>query len=416
MRILIVAVGTAGDVLPYTGLGARLQAAGHEVTIAAHAPFEAIVRARGFGFHPLPMDPREELESRDGQRVLRTSPLAAARYARMYARHWGALGEAIEAAAGDADLLLLSAMGWLGIHVAEGLGIPSLGVYLQPLDSTTEFPPWLLTTRSLGRRGNRVAADLARTLGQWPFRGVVADLRARLGLAPITPTELFRRLDARRWPIYYAFSPTVVPTPADWQPGREVVGYLWPEPVPGWRPPAELCDFLAAGPPPVFVGFGSMPASRSAELGETVVRALRDAGARGIIQGGHAGLSAAASEDFLTIGEVPHDWLFPRTAAVVHHGGAGTSAAGLRAGVPAVAVPLAADQPFWAQHLVRLGISPGTVAFRRLDAESLGNAVHAVTASSRFRDRSAALARRIAAEDGAGAIVRGIERRFGDGR
>ncbi|PRX96787.1 glycosyltransferase [Allonocardiopsis opalescens] len=409
MRIVIVAVGSRGDVAPYTGLGLRLREAGHDVAIAAHAPFADYVRSTGLGFSPLPMDLRAELDSREGWRVLRRSPLALARFARMYAEHATAMAEATAAAAEDAELLMLSAMGWMGLHVAEGMGIPSMGVFLQPMDATAEFPPSLVTTRSLGGWGNAAAARVLRTLGQRPFRSAVRALRARYGLPDIAPGELFRRLEESGWPNCYGFSPAVVPRPADWPPGSEVVGYWWPAAEPGWRPPSELADFLAAGPPPVFVGFGSMTAEDGAELGAAVAGALRRAGVRGVVQAGWAGLAAEAGDDVIAVGEVPHGWLFPRMAAVVHHAGAGTTAAALRAGVPAVPVPAAADQPFWADRITRIGVSPGPVPFRRVTAERLGEAVRAAVTERRYREQAGRLADIIATEDGAGSVLRVVD-------
>ncbi|GAA1313822.1 glycosyltransferase [Pseudonocardia xinjiangensis] len=404
MRIVIVAVGTWGDVAPYTGLGTRLQTAGHEVAIAAHAPFEAMVRERGLGFRPLPMDVRDELGSAQGQQVLRTSPLAMARFARMYARHWGAMAEATEAATEGADFLMLSAMGFLGQHVAEGKGIPSAGVYLQPLDPTGEFPPWTVTTRSLGRWGNRAAARTVRTAGMLPFRGAVNDLRARLGLRPTTAGAFFRRLDEQRWPVFYGISPTVLRTPADWPPYRRVVGYWWPQRSPGWEPEPRLVDFLAAGPPPVFVSLGSMAPRDTERLGRLFLTAARRAGLRVVLQQGWGGLTGAG-DDVLVIGDTPHDWLFPQMAAVVHHGGAGTTAAGLRAGVPAVPTPLTADQPFWAQRLVRLGVSPGALPFHRLEAGALADSLRKVTTEESFAGRAREVAAAIATEDGADRVL-----------
>ncbi|MFD0652644.1 glycosyltransferase [Streptomyces malaysiensis] len=150
----------------------------------------------------------------------------------------------------------------------------------------------------------------------------------------------------------------MVPRPADWPSQVEVVGYWWPARPRDWQPPAELTDFLQAGPPPVFIGFGSMAPGQGERLGELVTAAVARAGVRAVVQAGWAGLTASG-DDILTVGDLPHDWLFPRTAAVVHHAGAGTTAAGLRAGVPAVAVPAMADQPFWAARLHRLGVAPG---------------------------------------------------------
>nr|WP_141584408.1 glycosyltransferase [Actinomadura sp. WMMA1423] len=413
MRILIVAVGTSGDVAPFTGLGARLRNAGHEVTIAAHGPFEEFVRARGLGFSALPMDMKAELSGEEGRKSLTSSPLMVVRQTRIYARHWGAMADAIVEAAKGAELMLVSTMGWLGIHVAEGLRIPSMGVYLQPMDPTREFPPAVMTTRSFGKWGNRAAARAMRVLGQAPFRSVVNGLRERLDLPPVTPARFFRRLDEQGWPVEYGFSPTVVPRPADWPRGREVAGYWWPEPVPGWRPPEALREFLEDGPPPVFVGFGSMTAVDQERYSEMVTEALRRAGVRGVVQAGWSGLAAAGrAEDVLSVGEVPHDWLFPRMAAVVHACGAGTAAAGFRAGVPTVGVPLAADQPFWARRVAALGAGPEPVPFRRLDAGRLAAAIKDAVSRDSYRERAREVAERIAAEDGASHVLRAIESRM----
>ncbi|MFA1543445.1 glycosyltransferase [Actinomadura monticuli] len=409
MRILVLAVGSLGDVAPYTGLAARLGEAGHEVVLAAHAPFEDFVRRRHLQFRPLPMDLRAELGSSKGRQALGTSPLALARFARMYAARWAEMGDAIVDAARDMDLLLLSSMGWLGIHVAEGLGIPSMGVYLQPMDPTREFPPAMMTTRSLGARGNRAAAKALRALGQAPFRSVVKDLRKRLDLPPIGAAALFRRLERDAWPVHYGFSPLVVPPPGDWPSGRNVTGYWWPEPLPGWTPSERLVDFLKSGPPPVYVGFGSMNVGDGRRVGQIVTAALREAGVRGVVQAGWGDLVADAGDDILTIDEVPHEWLFPHTSAVVHHGGAGTTAAGLRAGVPSVIVPVAADQPFWASRVAALGASPAPIPLRRLTSEVLAEAIRDASSSScavRARD----IAARLAEEDGAGRVVDAVAR------
>ncbi|TDD85581.1 glycosyltransferase, partial [Actinomadura darangshiensis] len=392
---------------PYTGLGARLREAGHEVAIAAHEPLGGLVGERGLEFRALPMDLRDELTSAKGGRALGTSPLATARFARMYAAHWSDMADATLEAAKGADLLLLSAMGWLGIHVAEGLGIPSMGVYLQPLDPTRAFPPAMIGTRSLGGPGNRAAAKALRVAGQFPFRKVVKDLRERLDLPPIGPAALFRRLDRTHWPVQYGFSPTVVPRPADWPRNRDVAGYWWPEPVAGWRPPGDLVEFVESGPPPVFVGFGSMNVGDGTRLGERVADGLRRAGVRGVVQAGWGDLAAGAGEDILPVGDVPHEWLFPRMAAVVHHGGAGTTAAGLRAGVPTITVPVAADQPFWASRVTALGAGPKPIPLRRLSADILAAAIGETAA---HRERAREIAGRIAGEDGAAPVLEAIAR------
>jgi UDP:flavonoid glycosyltransferase YjiC (YdhE family) len=176
----------------------------------------------------------------------------------------------------------------------------------------------------------------------------------------------------------------------------------------------DLLDFLAAGSPLVFVGFGSMAPGHGQRLGPLITAALRRAGVRGVVQAGWAGLSATGA-DVLPVGEVPHEWLFPRMAAVVHHAGAGTTAAGLRAGVPTVAVPVLADQPFWAWRLHRLGVAPRPIPFQQLTVEQLAKAINTAISDPGYRHRATALARRINTDDGAGRVASKIDHLTADG-
>ncbi|KAA6221360.1 glycosyltransferase [Streptomyces albofaciens JCM 4342] len=412
MKILIAAAGSYGDVAPYTGLGARLREAGHSVALAADNSYTRLVRAAGLEFRALPADPRrEEGAAPGGKRELMRRAAAFVRE----------LGPGIAgAAAPGTELLLLSATtAPLGRHVAEALGIPALDLPLQPNAPTAAFPPVVTGTRSLGRWGNRAAGRLSLRIVDRLYADGVRDLRARLGLPPASARALRRRRNADSRPVLHGVSPALVPRPADWRPGLELVGNWWPYTAPDATLPSELEDFLAAGPPPVFVGFGSMAAGGrdgrdgegSERLAATVVAALRRAKVRGVIQSGWAGLAGPADgADILTVGEVPHTLLFPRTAAVVHHAGAGTTAAALRAGVPAVPVPVTADQPFWAARLAAVGAGTGAVPFRALAAENavdhLAEAIGRAVREPSYRDAARAVARRMEAEDGADAVIK----------
>jgi UDP:flavonoid glycosyltransferase YjiC (YdhE family) len=262
----------------------------------------------------------------------------------------------------------------------------------------------LLGGRSVGRFGNRAVTATANFVSQALYAGPVRALRQRLGL-PHEPIRTLRRWqDGGRHPTFHGFSTAVVPRPADWRPQLEVVGYWWPAHPPGWTPPAELTDFLAAGPPPVFIGFGSMGPGQGTRLSGPVLEAVRRARVRAVVQAGWAGLHVA-SDDVLTIGEAPHDWLFPRVAAVVHHCGAGTSAAGLRAGVPAVPVPVLADQPFWADRLHRLGAAAAPIPLPRLTADRLAAGLRDATTNPHRAARAQALGARLRAEDGSGRVL-----------
>jgi UDP:flavonoid glycosyltransferase YjiC (YdhE family) len=403
VRVLIVTSGSMGDVAPYTGLATRLRDAGHEVTIAAHAASAAIVAACGLPFRELPGDLRAILQDAPGQDTTSsgTGPGALARLRRLARPLIAALGDGITAAttATRAEVLLLSTVvAPLGYQVATAAGIPWAGVFLQPIQETRDFGPVLTGGRPLGPWGNLLGARLAEVAARTLYRGPVRDLRARLGL-PAAAIGRLSRVQRFRYPTFHGFSPAVVPRPADWPASQEVVGYWWPARTPGWTPPGELSAFLDDGPPPVFIGFGSMAPGRGATLAGPVLQAVARAGVRAVVQSGWAGLSVAGSDRVLGVGEVPHDWLFPRTAAAIHHAGAGTTAAALRAGVPAVTVPVSADQPFWGRRLNELGAAPPPIPLHQLTAARLAAAIREVTTDPHYAARAQALSARLSTED-----------------
>ncbi|MDT0449280.1 glycosyltransferase [Streptomyces hesseae] len=399
MRILIAAAGSRGDVAPYTGLGAELRLAGHDVAIAATDAYAHLVRDAGLEFRSLPADTRGRGAGTGKRELMRTAAAFVTELGQGFA----------DAVDDDTELLLLSAttapLGW---HLTEATGIPSLGAYLQPTAPTGDFPPAVTGTRSLGRLGNRAMGRFALRMVDRLYEQAVADLRARLRLPPLAPSAMRRRQEQADWPVLNGYSTALVPRPADWRPGMRVVGTWWPHHDPAERLPAELEDFLGAGPRPVLIGFGSMAGGEGERLSGIAVRALRRAGLRGILQSGSAGL-AADGDDVLTIGDVPHAALFPRLAAVVHHAGAGTSAAALRAGVPAVTVPVTGDQPFWAGRLAALGAATDPIPFPSLTAERLADALDRVVKQESYAQAAATAARHMATEDGAGQALKAIE-------
>ncbi|OSZ58737.1 UDP-glucose--sterol glucosyltransferase [Streptomyces pharetrae CZA14] len=399
--------GSRGDVAPFTGLGQALVRAGHEVTLVTHARFAPLVTGSGAGFHPLPVDPRAELLETPRGRGLSRSTSAAGKMVRLakMARTVAArMTDDLLAAAEDCEVLLLSgSLVPLGHGIAEGLRLPSVGLHLQPLAPTREFAPSVLGDRSWGAVGNRLAGHGMGLAMEQVLSAAVLEVRDRLGLPRRRPGAAWRARERANWPVLHGFSPLVVPRPRDWRTGLEVAGYWWPyDRAPGLPP--ELRDFLDAGPAPVFVGLGSATVPHPGRLSAELVRALRRAGLRGVFQRGWGGL-VADGDDMLTVGEVPHSVLFPRMAAVVHHAGAGTTAAGVRAGVPAVPVPVQFDAGFWAARLVALGVAPGAMPLRRLTAENLTQALVRATRGPAFRERARALGARVRAEDGTAAVV-----------
>ncbi|MEU1511638.1 glycosyltransferase [Streptomyces sp. NPDC005811] len=399
--------GSRGDVAPFTGLGHALVRAGHEVTLVTHERFAPLVTGSGVDFHPLPVDPRAELESERGRGLHHSASgpgklLRAIRLARAVV---GEMTDDLVTAAHSADALLAAApLAPLARTIAEGLSLPILGLHLQPIAPTREFAPPMLGGGSWGALGNRLAGRGVERAVDQVFAPVLPAVRARLGL----PAKGPRSRGRRSAPVLHGFSPLLVPRPHDWRPGLDITGYWWPYDRERHLP-AALREFLDAGPPPVFIGLGSATVPDPRRLSAEIVRALRLAGLRGVIQRGWAGL-AADGDDLLTVDDVPHALLFPETAAVVHHCGAGTTAAGVRAGVPAVPVPIQFDEGFWADRLVTAGVAPQAVPLRRLTAETLATALARATREPRYTERARELGARVRAENGAERAVEAVSR------
>jgi sterol 3beta-glucosyltransferase len=414
MRLLMATAGGRGDVAPLTGLAAAIRAAGHDVTITTSDEYESLVVGCGLQFRPLPgthgmFDDPRWMQGNGG-------PGRAVSMIRALAEHIRTVDKAVLAVARQEapDVLTLTSITAVsGFHVAEGLGLPGMELQTLPAYRTADFPPSVLAGRSFGRLGNRAAGTAFWTAVAIAAAGSTTEIRRELGLPGRGVREVLSRPDVRRWPVFHGFSPAVVPRPADWPASYEVTGYWWPLRPAGWSPPPELEEFLASGPPPVFFGLGDMMPKDPGDLIDLATMAGRQAGVRLVIQAGQTGTSPARHPppgDLIVIGDVPHDWLFPRVAAVVHHAGPGTAAAGMRAGIPAVTVPVMADQPFWAARLSALGLAPPPIPRRQLSVDVLAAAIRNAVTRPSYRTQAEALSRRLASEDGAAPVIQLLAR------
>ncbi|NJK79885.1 MAG: glycosyltransferase family 1 protein [Chloroflexaceae bacterium] len=298
-----------------------------------------------------------------------------------------------------------------GSHLGEKLGIPSiLSVPLPLYSPTTAFSIPVMRPLPIGGVFNRASYLITRLISA-PYNDVINDWRSSLSLKP-RPwwADELRHSDGSRVPVLYSISPHVVPPPADWPTDTYTTGY-WtlPEPA-GWQPPPELVNFLQAGDRPVYVGFGSMVGTDSSGKARIVIEALQAAGVRGLLATGWGGLTPSDVPDSMyVIEQAPHTWLFEHVAAVVHHGGAGTTAAGLRAGRPTIICPFFGDQHFWGERVRRLGVGTQAIPQKELTVDKLAAALRTVTSDSAIQARAAALGAKLRAEDGVSNAVHLIE-------
>jgi sterol 3beta-glucosyltransferase len=405
MRALLLTVGSQGDVQPFAALAARLTAGGHDAVLAAPAVFSGLAAAHGVPFVPLDLDVGqvgEALAGKRGVRHLVTFCRAMGRQAS------GVLPGVTQAARLGADVVVHHPVLPLGQHCADLLGVPA--VVAQPL-------PALLPTRQFASAAwprpvpgplNRPSYRAARVLaGAWCRRDIDRWRRDVLAL-PARPGrhDPLRSGAGAPVTVLHAYSPHVVPRPADWPATAHVTGYWTLPSGPGWAPPRRLAEFLDAPEPVVYLGFGSMPGPDPRRLADAIVAAARQAGVRVLVSSISPDLRRLLPAGrFLVIRHAPHDWLFPRVQAIVHHGGAGTTGAAVAAGRPQVIWPFGVDQPFWSRRMADLGVAPPARPVRALTGRTLAAALGRVLGDEQMRARAAELGRRVRAEDGCGRAV-----------
>jgi UDP:flavonoid glycosyltransferase YjiC (YdhE family) len=325
------------------------------------------------------------------------------------------IGAGSWAACQGTDAILCTGIGFIfGPHIAERLNVPVIATSLQPDNPTRAFP--ILTSsaqRNFGSIFNLLTWFINDVMRWLFFRTCINQWRQeQLNLPSIPRRTIYpRHLRRQRKPLVYGFSPIVVPKPLDWGDHIEIAGYWFLDDSGEWQPPAALADFLAAGPAPVYIGFGSMSTRKQEETTDLVLRALARTGQRGLLVTGWGGLGQTDLPDnIFSVESAPHDWLFPQMAAVVHHGGAGTTAAGLRAGIPSIIVPFWEDQPFWGRRVASLGVGPPPIPRQKLTVERLAAAITTAVTDKGIRERAAAIGENIRAEDGVARAVEAISR------
>lgn len=423
-RIAIAAIGTMGDVQPFVALSLALQKRGHSVILATTADFRDFVTGHGIEFHNLGADVQAFIRQshfdnamsksmllyapkllRDGQRILREA----------CRQLW--------VAAQGTDAIIFHQTTNFAIDIAEALDVPALMTAFQPINPTGEFPyvgydvppPEPLFNRiSLDPLFNRLSYVIQAA--QQSYYDFPRDrMRAKLlGLRSSKRAGFTRNARGEQIPALHAYSPTISPRPGDWPESTIVTGFWRLEDITGWEPEPEFEAFLAAGEQPIYLGFGSMPfgAARNTEI---IVKALQMWGGRVVIGKGWGGVRAEDLPDSVyVIDKAPHTRLFELVKAVVHHGGAGTTHAGLYAGKPTFVVPQFFDQPYWGSRVAELGCGPAPVRLRKLTPGILAAALEELATDDAYQLAAADVRERLLHEDGTGLAADVIEETIAD--
>jgi UDP:flavonoid glycosyltransferase YjiC (YdhE family) len=418
LSIAILIVGSRGDVQPFLPIAQRLARDGHRVRLATHAVFREFVESHGIAFFPLAGDPRELMEymvmtgghliPRHLDQLRHEVPRKREIMADILASTWSACTEPDpgrpDTAPFVADAVIANPPSQGHIHVAEALHAPLHIMFTMPWSPTHAVPHPFTHVISETHPGlhNRLSYEVFDLLTWLGLSDLVNEFRERtLGLEPVHLREHAASLvHELAVPHAYLWSPSVLPKPADWGPQIDVTGFVFLDEAAHYEPPDALREFLSAGDPPVYVGFGSCPAPDPAALTATIFEGLERAGVRGLVARGWARLGAGAPPAQVhLVDDLPHDWLFPRCAAVCHHGGAGTTAAGLRSGLPTIVVPFFGDQYFWGRIIAESGAGPVPVPIGALTAETLAEAI-AFAQRPEVRARAQALGEGVRAQAG----------------
>ncbi|XP_059631590.1 sterol 3-beta-glucosyltransferase UGT80B1 [Cornus florida] len=416
LKITMLIVGTRGDVQPFLAIAKRLQEFGHHVRLATHANFRTFVKAAGIDFYPLGGDPRVLagymarnkgfIPSSPGEISIQRKQLKA-------------IIESLLPACTEADMetgepfrtqaIIANPPAYGHAHVAEALGVPLHIFFTMPWTPTYEFPhPLARVPQSAGYWLSYIVVDL---LIWWGIRSYINDFRKRkLKLAPIAYFSTYNG-SISHLPTGYMWSPHVVPKPSDWGPLVDVVGYCFLNLGSKYQPREEFVQWIQKGPKPIYIGFGSMSLEDPKKTTDIILEALENTGQRGIIDRGWGKLGTLPEvpDNVFLLEDCPHDWLFPQCSAVVHHGGAGTTATGLRAGCPTTIVPFFGDQFFWGERIFQKGLGSSPIPISQLSIESLSDAIRFML-EPEVKSRVMEVAKLIENEDGVAAAVDAFHR------
>lgn len=410
MKITLLTYGSRGDVQPFVALGRGLMLAGHQVRLAAPHNFVDLADTYSVPFIPLDGDP-EELSA-----VLnnaRGNVLGMVKNMSDYVRSIAIpVAQVAFAACEDADLIIHSFLFTTGAHsLAKARGLPDVSVQgfpvfaptrAFPMVASSKIPPGLLSWLS-----HWFATQLFWYVGNAGFRQLRRQAPELFKLNLSWPWKSSSRVMT---PLIFAYSPTVLPKPAEWDRGYiHVPGYFFLNVPASYQPPPELVDYLSDGDLPFCITFGSMVNQDASRINEIVVQALQAAGQRAIFIRGWSGVSFSDfPKEFFEIDSVPHDWLFPKCKAVIHHGGAGTTGAVLRAGIPAITIPHGMDQLFWGKHMAKLGVGVEPIEIEKLSTDHLVKAITEVLSPAMI-DRAQKIGKIIHTEDGIAQAIQIIE-------
>jgi sterol 3beta-glucosyltransferase len=416
MKIAIITAGGRGDIQPYIALGSGLKKAGYSVCMPASEEFRDIIIENDLEYI--------QTNSVNSQELLRSFEMKNAAKSRNKLMFLSTMLKALKPmmvetfnetweACQGCDLVITTIMGSMGARdSAEKLGIPCIHTLLIPACPTSGFQsPMAPSFLNLGIY-NKITHKLTEQIVWQPFRTTINKWRKDiLGLKPCDFWGISRKVYQGEVPVISGFSSSIIPRQEDWPESIRISGYWFLDEPENWQPPEDLNAFLNAGSPPVYIGFGSMVDKDPEHITKIAIDALRLSGQRGILSAGWNGIGGGKlPKTVFRVGSIPHSWLFKRMAVIVHHGGAGTTAAALRSGVPQIITPFLFDQPFWGKRVLELGVGPKSIPYSKLTPKKLAELISITISDKEIKTKAKSLGETISSENGVQNAVDIIQR------
>ena len=400
MRFCFITIGSRGDVQPFIALGRGLKQKGHSVRICAMNVFQKLIEAEGFEYAPMAGSAELVMEKLIGEQVS---------FAEYFRNLRGLLEpikkeflKDIENACIDIDCVLYSTLGSVAYHACEKYKIPCFRVFFCPLDPTDEFPAMTAPRLPLGRIYNRFTFKSGDLLWSNATRTLLNDWRKEMGLSEVKPFQFpYREMNGKPIPTLYAYSSIIAPKPEEWDDNRYVTGFWVQEVSENWEPDQELRDFLQDGEKPIYIGFGSTVGGNFDRILDIVLESVKKTKQRALLSAGWRNIGdRKLPENVMQVGNVPHEWLFRQVKAVSHHGGAGTTAAGIRSGIPGIIVPFGGDQPYWGDRIYKLGIGTKPIWCKKLTVENYSQAINTVASDEAMQKKACEYGQKLRDENG----------------
>ncbi len=418
-HITMLALGSRGDILPLMVLGHGLQAAGFGIRIVSTENFASMAAQYDLEFCAVPGDAEALLRSGDGVTLTESGQSVWKMWRSVKDLFWdmamGISNVLSQPHIWQTDAIINQLPGGLyGVDLAEKLQIPMITAAVIPLLRTSAFPMVAFPSALSFLPGyNQLSYRLAEQIVWSGFRKAINQWRQEvLGLGKRPFFGDFKHI--MQMPTLLGFSETVVPRPSDWGSNVHFTGYWFPQ-EPAWTPPSALVQFLEDGPSPIFIGFGSMPVRDPQQVTDVVLEALKRTGQRAVLQTGWAGIgNTTLPESVYLLDYAPYRWLFPQMAAVIHHGGSGTTGFGFWAGVPTILTPFLFDQFYWGERIQALGVGPKAIPQKKLTVERLAAAIETAVSDTTMCQRAAELGEKIRQEDGITTAVTTVKHILGE--